>query len=48
MGEKRKRISRELVYGFLADLALLPILLEPVAAAVVFLTEPSVSAGSID
>jgi len=35
-GEKRKRISKDLVQGFLDDLATLPIVLEPSPAEVVF------------
>jgi predicted nucleic acid-binding protein len=35
-GEKRKRISKELVRSFLDDLATLPIVLEPRPAGVVF------------
>jgi predicted nucleic acid-binding protein len=35
-GEKRKRISRELVQAFLADLAALPVALQPIAGEVVF------------
>jgi len=36
VGEKRKRISRELVRSFLDDLARLPIVLEQFPAAIVF------------
>ncbi len=36
VGEKRKRISGELVRSFLDDLAALPIVLEPLPAKVVF------------
>lgn len=36
MAEKRKRISKELVRSFLADLATLPIVLEQLPARVVF------------
>ncbi|MFZ3265248.1 MAG: type II toxin-antitoxin system VapC family toxin [Terriglobales bacterium] len=36
VGEKRKRISRELVRSFLDDLEVLPIVLEQFPAAVVF------------
>ena len=36
VGEKRKRISRELVRSFLDDLARLPIMLEQFPAAIVF------------
>ena len=36
VGEKRKRISKELVRSFLDDLAMLPIVLEQVPAGVVF------------
>ncbi len=36
VGEKRKRISRELVRSFLNDLAMLPIVLEQFPAGVVF------------
>lgn len=36
VGEKRKRISKELVRSFLDDLAALPIVLEQVPAGVVF------------
>jgi predicted nucleic acid-binding protein len=35
-GEKRKRISKELVRSFLDDLTTLPIVLEPSPAAIVF------------
>jgi predicted nucleic acid-binding protein len=36
VGEKRKRISKELVRSFLEDLATLPVVLEQVPAGVVF------------
>ncbi len=36
MGEKRKRISKELVRGFLEDLATLPIVLERFPARIIF------------
>jgi predicted nucleic acid-binding protein len=36
VGEKRKRISKELVRSFLEDLATLPIMLEPLPAEIVF------------
>jgi predicted nucleic acid-binding protein len=36
VGEKRKRISKELVQSFLEDLATLPIMLEPLPAETVF------------
>lgn len=36
VGEKRKRISKELIHRFLADLAALPIMQEQVHAGVVF------------
>ena len=36
VGEKRKRISKELVRSFLGDLAMLPIVLEQFPAGVVF------------
>jgi predicted nucleic acid-binding protein len=36
VGEKRKRISRELVRSFLDDLATLPVVLEQFPAAIVF------------
>ncbi|MGC2184729.1 MAG: type II toxin-antitoxin system VapC family toxin [Terriglobales bacterium] len=35
-GEKRKRISREVIQSFLGDLALLPVTLEPCPAGIVF------------
>ena len=35
-GEKRKRISREMIQAFLGDLALLPVTLEPCPAGTVF------------
>ncbi len=36
IGEKRKRISTEMTQSFLADLALLPIVLQPFSSEVVF------------
>jgi predicted nucleic acid-binding protein len=42
-GERRKRISKVLVQGFLDDLAVLPIVLEQVAASAVFGRIPSLS-----
>jgi predicted nucleic acid-binding protein len=36
VGQKRKRISKELVRSFLEDLATLPIMLEPLPAEIVF------------
>ena len=35
-GEKRKRISREMIHSFLDDLAVLPVMLEQVSTGIVF------------